>query len=473
VTVTTADGPADAGPASAASGGGTAVQGAASGGSLAQGGASGSLAQGGASGGSLAQARQRQPGQPGSAARPPLIRAMNEQFLLGHIRDLGPCSRADLARLSGLSKPTVSQALAALERAGLVRVAGQRTGLPGRSSRLYEVRPEAGFVLGLDIGHQYVRGALSDLAGGILASSAARSRASSGHGRVAELVRLADELCSAAGVPRPDLTQTVIGSPGVYDPRRNSMALTGGLPGWNRPAVLADLRAAFGPSLVVENDVDAAALAERAQGHGQATDNFAFVSVGSGIGMGLVVGGRLHRGMHGVAGEIAFLPMSGGQGSDDDDARRRGSLEAAASASAVVRAARRAGMRGPVSARRVFEAAAAGDERAAAVVAAEAELVARVLCAVVTIVDPALIVLGGGVGQAPGFAAAVTRELEQIAPVMPDVRVSALGSEAVVHGCLAAGAELAWKRLTSAIPVTPGPDDDSGQPVPAAALTGA
>ncbi len=112
----------------------------------------------------------RQPGRAMSAARPPLIRAMNEQFLLRQIRELGPCSRADLARLSGLSKPTVSLALAAVERAGLVRVAGQRTGLPGRSARLYEVRPEAGYVLGLDIGHQYVRGALADLAGGVLAS---------------------------------------------------------------------------------------------------------------------------------------------------------------------------------------------------------------------------------------------------------------------------------------------------------------
>jgi predicted NBD/HSP70 family sugar kinase len=438
VTVTTADGPAAGGP-----------------------GDSGPASAGGEG---LARARERQPARPGAAARPPLIRAMNEQFLLGHIRDRGQVSRADLARLSGLSKPTVSQALAAVERAGLVRVAGQRTGLPGRSARLYEVRPEAGFVLGLDIGHQYVRGALSDLAGAVLASSAARSRASSVRGRVAELIRLADELCSAAGVARADLTQTVIGSPGVYDPRRNSMALTGGLPGWDRPAVLADLRAAFGQSLVVENDVDAAALAERAHGHGQAVTDFAFVSVGSGIGMGLVVGGRLHRGVHGVAGEIAYLPMSGGAGSDEDDARRRGPLEAAASAPAVVRAARRAGLRGPVSARRVFEAAAAGDERAAAVVAAEAELVARVLCAVVTIVDPELIVLGGGVGQAPGFAAAVTRELERIAPVMPEVRVSALGSEAVVHGCLAAGTELAWQQLTATIPVVAGPDDDAAGP---------
>ena len=87
-----------------------------------------------------------------SAARPQLIRAMNAQFLLGHIRDHGPCSRADLARLSGLSKPTVSLALAAVEQAGLIREAGQRIGRPGRSALLYEIRPEAGFVLGGGIG---------------------------------------------------------------------------------------------------------------------------------------------------------------------------------------------------------------------------------------------------------------------------------------------------------------------------------
>jgi predicted NBD/HSP70 family sugar kinase len=186
-------------------------------------------------------------------------------------------------------------------------------------------------------------------------------------------------------------------------------------------------------------------------------DSFAFVHVGTGIGMGLVIGDQLFRGAHGVAGEIAYLPMTGGHGADADDARKRGALEAAASAPAVVRAARRAGMRGQVSARRVFTAAARGDERAAVVVAEEATLVARVLCAVVTIVDPQLIVLGGGVGQAPGFAEAVTAELRPIAPVMPAVRVSALGTDAVVDGCLASGAELAWAQLTGSAAGLPGP----------------
>ena len=388
----------------------------------------------------------------GQAARPQLLRALNEQLLLRHIRQLGPCSRAELARMSGLSKPTVSLALANVERSGLVREAGQRTGVPGRSAVLYEIRPDAGYVLGLDIGRQYLRGAVADLTGEVLARTALRTRASSATGRLAELMRLADELCSQAGIQRPAITQTVIGSPGVYDPRRNTIALAGELAGWGKPAVLAELREAFGEQLVVENDVDAATLAERVQGHGREAGTFAFVHVGTGIGMGLMIDGNLHRGVHGVAGEIAFMPISAGQGSDPQDARRRGALEASGSAAAVVRAARRAGMRGSVSARRVFAAAAAGDERAAAVVAGEAELVARAICAVVTVVDPELVVLGGGIGQAPGFAAAVAAQLRSLAPVMPEVRVSALGTEAVVDGCLAAGAELAWQRLTALLP---------------------
>ena len=288
------------------------------------------------------------------------------------------------------------------------------------------------------------------------------ARASGMTGRVAELIQLAGALCEAAGLDRAAVTQTVIGSPGVYDPRRGAMALTGQLSGWSRPAVLAGLREAFGPHLVVENDVDAAALAEQAHGHGRDFGSFAFVWIGTGIGMGLVLNGRLHRGVHGVAGEIAFMPISEGHGTDPGDARRRGALEAAASASAVVRAARRAGMRGPVSARRVFAAAARGDERAAAVVAQEARLVAKAVCSVVTVVDPELLVLGGGIGQAPGFAAAVTAELRALAPVLPEVRVSALGTDAVVDGCLASGTELAWQQLTALLPSAPAADGSSG-----------
>lgn len=392
------------------------------------------------------------------AARPPLIRAMNEHLLLEHIRQHGPCSQPELVSVSGLSKPTVSLALDNVERAGLVRIAGRRTGMPGPPARLYEIRPDAGLVLGLEVWHEYTRGAIADLSGQIRVRESLRARATSVRSRVAGLVGLADMLCERAGVPRSAVTQTVIGSPGIHDPRRDAMKLTGGLRGRDDPAVLADLREAFGPSLRMENDVNAAALAERVLGLGGEVDHFAFVHVGTGIGMGLIVGGQLLRGAHGFAGEIAYLPLTGEVSANEDQAHKLDTLGATASAAGVVRAARHGGMRGPVSVRRVFAAAAAGDERAKAVMADEVRLVARAICAMITIVDPELIVLSGGIGRTPGFAELVTAELEQIAPVMPTIGVSSLSADAVVDGCLVAGTELAWAHVMSALPIAPSGD---------------
>ena len=384
-----------------------------------------------------------------SPGGPQLIRAMNEQLMLEHIRRTDDLSRADLARASGLSKPTVSLALANLEREGLIRTAGVRTGVPGPAAVLYEVRPTSGYVLGLDVGGQFLRGAITDITGAVRARASLKARASSGHGRVAELVQLASTLTADAGVSDGDITQTVLGCPGVFDPERDAFVMTGALPGWTRPQVVTELRQAFGSSLMLENDVDAAALAERAHGHGREVESFAFISVGTGIGMGLVIGGRLHRGAHGAAGEIGYLPFDRGQNTDVKDAHKRGSLDSAASAAGVVRAARRAGLRGPVSARQVFDAARVGDARAAKIVADDALLIAQAACAVIAVVDPELIVLGGGIGQADGFRDAVWHELGQLTPVRPDLRVSALGVNAVVDGCVAAGIDRAWDLVTA------------------------
>ncbi|GAA1563431.1 MULTISPECIES: ROK family transcriptional regulator [Kribbella] len=380
-------------------------------------------------------------------ARPRLIREINEQVLLDHIRRSGPISRTELAGLTGLSKPTVSAALSSLERAGLVHMTGQRTGVPGPAASLYEVRPEAGFVLGLDVGREYLRGAIADLAGTVRSRRSVRTKAGDAMARIQELVDLSGTLAAEAGIETAQLTQTVLGSPGVYDPRLDALTLTGRLSGWDSPATLAALRDRFGPTLMIENDVDAAAIAERVHGHGRDVDSFAFVSVGTGIGMGLVLDGKLRHGSHGVAGEIGYLPFTEGSGSDQRDARKRGGFDASASAAAVVRAARRAGVRGATTAEKVFAAAARGDALAAAVVAEEALLVAKAVCTVITVVDPDLVVLGGGIGQAPGFLEAVSKQLRQLAPVMPEVKASVLGSETVVAGCIAAGLERAWQTL--------------------------
>jgi predicted NBD/HSP70 family sugar kinase len=381
------------------------------------------------------------------AGRPQLLRALNEESLLNALRRGGRLMRADLTRVSGLSKPTVGLGLANLERDGLVRVAGRRTGVKGPSALLYEVNPDAGSVLALDVGKEYLRGALADLAGTVRSRGNRKVHAARGYTRMSELISLATELAAATGVAQSEVTQVVVGSPGIYNRRTDTLMLAAGLPGWGQTGVVAELRRAFGLSTVVENDINLAALAERDHGHGRDVGTFAFVSVGTGIGMGLVLDGQLHKGMHGAVGEIGFLPLNGNGTLDVSDARRRGPMEAAASAAGVVRAARRNGMRGRLSARRIFEAAAAGDKVAVAVVVEEAGLVARAIASVVLVADPELVVLGGGIGSAPGFAQAVAADLCKLVPTVPELRVSALGGEAVVEGGLRLGIDMAWQRV--------------------------
>jgi predicted NBD/HSP70 family sugar kinase len=382
------------------------------------------------------------------AARPRLMRRLNEQLLLERMRGNGAVSRSDLVTASGLSKPTVALALTSLERDELVQLAGRRAGGRGRTAKLYELRPDAGYVLGLDVGREFVRGAVTDLSGAVRTRESRAARSPSGAARVRELSALAADLLRDAEVDGGKaLLQTVVGSPGVMEPGGRALQLAASLPGWERPAVLRDLRRMFGAGTRIENDVDAAAVAEQVHGHGRDVSTFAFVSVGTGIGMGLVLDGKLHRGAHGAAGEIAFLPL-GGDPLEAGDARRRGILESAASAAAVVRAARRSGSR-VRSARSVFAAAEAGDERARKIVGEEAEIVARALSAIVAVVDPELIVLGGGIGRAPGFADEVAARLADLAPIVPEVRPSALGEDAVVDGCLAVGSEQLWEHVLS------------------------
>src|ERR1700678_1938269 len=136
------------------------------------------------------------------AARPSLMRALNEQMLLELIRQSDSVSRSDLTTQSGLSKPTVAVALATLEGEGLIRVAGRISGRRGRATTLYQLRPEAGFVLGLDVGREYVRGAIADLSGAVRARGQRKVHPTSSAGRVSELVALADELVAAVKITR-------------------------------------------------------------------------------------------------------------------------------------------------------------------------------------------------------------------------------------------------------------------------------
>ena len=366
--------------------------------------------------------------------------------MLECLRGAGPSSRPDLARIAGLSKPTVSQALANLESVGLVRPVGPASPSLGRTAMLYEVDPTAGYVVGIDIGRAWIRVAAADLSGEIVARRDERNRARSGSALVRSVAAVAHEVVEAAGLTWKQVQHTVVGGPGVFDPDSDRLRHAPNVPGWSRPGVMSELREALPPTVALDNDANLAAVGERSYGSGRDARTFVYVSVGTGIGMGVIIDGELYRGAHGAAGEVGYLPLGedGADGAAGRDARRRGILEEAASADAVVRTAKRLGMQGATSAKRVFAAARAGDELALAAVDAEAQRLALVVGTVAAIVDPEFVLLGGGVGSNIDLLRPpLERRLGELTPLAPPVAEGELGQDAIVLGAVASALDTA------------------------------
>ncbi len=367
---------------------------------------------------------------------PSLLRAINERTILELIRRGGAMSRAQVARRSGLSKPTVSQALVGLEEAGLVHETGRSTGRKGPGAVLYELNPDAGWVVGIDVGRHWVRAALADITGTVRARRDERTRRTA-DSLVAQLGELAHRLAGDHGLEWSRITHATIGNPGVLDLSRDQLALSPNVPGWGKQGLVEALRRELGTNVSFDNDVNLAALGEQARGLGRDVSNFVLLWVGTGIGLGIVIDGTLYRGAAGAAGEIAYLPV--GPGDPHDPAyRRRGQLEESAAAAAAVALARGEGLRA-TSPKSVFAAARRGDAAALRVVEALAGRIALAIAAVAPVLDPELVVLGGGIGAGGGdlLLAPIELELEQISPFRPRLAVSALGDQVVLHGAVA------------------------------------
>ncbi|WP_236654477.1 ROK family transcriptional regulator [Streptacidiphilus anmyonensis] len=376
--------------------------------------------------------------QPWSRTR---LRSNNELLLLEHLRSVGAASRAQLARDTGLSKPTVSSALAALEQGGLVREVGTIVPERGRSAVLYEPDPTAGYVLGVDIGRARLRIAVADLAGRIQARVDVPNEGSTADA-VADAVAAATKRALAeAGVHADQVVHAAVGTPGVFDAESGRVRYAVNLPGWGRAGLVQQLRTQLGgPDLSIHNDANLAALGEYAFGAGRGSRLFVYVLVGTGLGMGVVAEGRLFTGAHGAAGEIGFLPLSLSAATDPAPTAtgRRGTLEDAVAADAIVRTARELGLRDAPTAKDVFDAARAGDPRAQEAVAREGERLALVVAAVTAVLDPDLVVLGGGVGHSADLLLDPVRDaLGRMTPLRPEVAPSTLGDDAVLLGAIA------------------------------------
>ena len=384
------------------------------------------------------------------------LRVNNERVLLERLRASGAASRAELSRVTGISKPTVSAALGNLERAGLVRETGEMTVTAGRgrSAVLYEVNPTAGYVVGIDIGRSRIRVALADLEGAIRGRREVRNDVDGEAGPepiVATATQLAHEVVAEAGLEWSRVVHIVVGTPGVFDPASNEVRYAGSLPGWGRTGVVDSLRRELGTELSVHNDANLAALGEYAFGAGQGCPLLVFLMVGTGIGAGIVVDGKLFAGANGAAGEVGYLPFSeaeGHEGAAERDSAdkpesqepysQRGMLDAATGGSAVTALATAAGMPEPGSPKDVFDAARAGDDAALEAVRTEARRLAHAVAAIAAMLDPALVILGGGVGDnADLLLDPIYASLAELTPLRPPIAPSALGGDAVLIGAIA------------------------------------
>jgi predicted NBD/HSP70 family sugar kinase len=292
---------------------------------------------------------------------------------------------------------------------------------------------DGALVLGVDLGGTKVRAAIADRSGAVLAEMTAATDARGGRYVVEQIAVLAQSLVGTAGVTPERVLAAAVGTPGVPDPQSGTLGLSPNVDGLGSVSLRDELADRLGHPVVLDNDVTAAALGERWKGSARGCEDFVFVAVGTGIGMGIVSGGRVLRGAHGAAGEIGYLPL----GTDPFDPvnQHRGALEEATAGEKVaVRYRMATGT--ALTTREVFDLAAQGVPAAVSVVAEHGRYLALAITAVTAVLDPALVVLGGGVGSRPELLDPVRAALADLGKAPVEVRTTALGNRASVLGAL-------------------------------------
>ncbi|MFJ9726819.1 ROK family protein [Streptomyces sp. NPDC101209] len=385
-------------------------------------------------------------GTAGTPGTPRVLRAMNDRAALDLLLEHGPLSRTRIGKLTGLSKPTASQLLARLEAAGLVLATGTTEGRPGPNAQLYEVNPAAAYAAGLDVTPERILAAVADVTGRTVGSYELPTP-----GRrpaqpvVRQVTDALDGAVKAAGLARGDVHRIVIGTPGAFDPNTGRLRYASHLPGWHTPALLDELAAALPMPVEYENDVNLAAVAEQRLGAARGHEDFVLLWNEGGLGAALVLGGRLHRGWTGGAGEVGFLPVPGVPLVRQVTKANSGGYQELAGSQAVPKLARELGIEnipsGPYA-----EAAAALVERAAAedtgphrlLLQTYATRLATGLASLVSVLDPELVVLSGASLTAGGevLRALVQAELEELAAARPRLVVGGVREHPVLRGAL-------------------------------------
>jgi predicted NBD/HSP70 family sugar kinase len=390
---------------------------------------------------------KRRPGTPS------LLRELNDRAALELLLTGGPMTRAQLGEHTGLSKVTAAQLLGRLQDRGLVEVAGEQAGGRGPNAALYAVVPGTAYVAGLHVEQDAVSAGVADVTGEVVTEISVDPN---GTGNPVEVVRGAVvTACDAAGISPDALRSFVIGTPGVLDPRTGDPWLAVNLPAWHE-GVLAALRSDLGRPVTIENDVNLAAMAERAAGAAVGMDDFVLIWIGVGLGLATMLGGRLHRGAAGAAGEIGYLPVPGMPLPEDVTHPATGAFQSLVGAQALRPLAAEYGFARPGVAAAVHAAVTAGgagDQRGSGFLRELAGRVATGVASVCVVLDPGLVVLGGEVGLAGGTALAdrVAAEVRRICPARPQVVPTGVSGDPVLRGAILAAVDQARTDLLASV----------------------
>jgi len=324
---------------------------------------------------------------------------MSREAVLAALREHGEMSRGELARKTGLSRPTISSVIAELQQSGQIdEIAASAASVgAGRPAALLRLNRKAGAALGIDFGKRHLRVALSDLGHQVLAERreelADDHDASAGVELAAQLV---DALLAETGTDRDTLVGAGMGIPGPVTGPEGELGSSTIVPGWVGVRAAEVMSARLGLDVTVDNDANLGALAEWTQGAGRGCQTLVYVKVATGIGAGLIVDGRPFRGAHGTAGELGHTIV---------DSRgpicrcgNRGCLETLVGAQALLDDLRPS--LGEITVAHMLDCAAAGDPGCRRVIADAGNAIGGALATLCNLVDPQRIVIGGELAAA-------------------------------------------------------------------------
>ncbi|WP_232666605.1 ROK family transcriptional regulator [Pseudonocardia sp. TRM90224] len=382
-------------------------------------------------------------------SRPPgtprLLRRLNDRAALELLLADGPMTRAELGDRTGLSRVTAAQLFTRLEERGLVEVIGERGGSRGPNAALYDVVPSSAYVAGLEVLPERVTVGIADITGTVVVEDVAGPL--DGDDPIGAVHDAVHAACAAAQIEMSRLRTLVIGTRGMVDPRTGDMRFSYDLAAWH-VGVLASLRERLGGSVTIENDVNLVALAEHRYGAAVGHDDFVVLWTSVGQGLGVMLGGRLHRGALGGAGEIGWLPVPGEPLPTDVGHPQSGSYQRLVGPEAMAKLAAEHDVPGDTVADQIRAAVAGGHDTYLHEVA---HRLALGVAAVSVVIDPGLVVLSGDVGGAGGahLAGMVETAAAGMCPNAPHVVATSMAGNPVLRGALVAALDRARDEVFS------------------------